>query len=349
MKKSNFLIGFAILFTFFAPFIFTLKGPEFLDFTEKGEIGDTIAGTTAPIIGLVNAILLYFTLREQYRFNEHQIGISKEEQFKSTFFNLLQEHRDIKQKVESSFSYLDCQDVRKRFDDYHVKGEMFFINASNQISLIFSSLEQKDCYGYSQEDAIDIEDSIEEDVYNDGINGINVPPIEIKEFEKKCSEKRLPFILGYVNQQYCITQSGHLKYNSVNTIQKKIAIAYYFFYRHHCNVSVYFRHLYHILKFVRYSEAQYLRYSSNHSQQADIHKKYREYVQFVQAQMSTAELKLLFYNSFLFPKMQELLIHYGLLENLCIQDLCMKDHNCISAFHLKNKNKEILDVIGNTE
>ena len=66
-------------------------------------------------------------------------------------------------------------------------------------------------------------------MYNDGINGINVPPIEIKEFEKKCSEKRLPFILGYVNQQYCITQSGHLKYNSVNTIQKKIAIAYYFF------------------------------------------------------------------------------------------------------------------------
>lgn len=56
-----------------------------MDFTEKGEIGDTIAGTTAPIIGLVNAILLYFTLREQYRFNEHQIGISKEEQFKSTF------------------------------------------------------------------------------------------------------------------------------------------------------------------------------------------------------------------------------------------------------------------------
>ena len=42
-------------------------------------------------------------------------------------------------------------------------------------------------------------------------------------------KKKTSFILGYVNQQYCITQSGHLKYNSVNTIQKKIAIAYYFF------------------------------------------------------------------------------------------------------------------------
>mgnify|MGYP006978703404 FL=1 len=56
--------------------------------------------------------------------------------------------------------------------------------------MIFSSLEQKDCYGYSQEDAIDIEDSIEEDVYNDGINGVNVPPIEIKEFVKKMFEKK---------------------------------------------------------------------------------------------------------------------------------------------------------------
>lgn len=349
MKKSNFLIGIAILFTFFAPFIFTLNGPEFLDFTEKGEIGDTIAGTTAPIIGLVNAILLYFTLREQYRFNEHQIRISEEEQFKSTFFNLLQEHRDIKQKVESSFSFLNCRDVRKTFDDLAVKGEQFFINASNHISLIFSSLEQKDCYRYSLEDAIDIENSIEEDVYNDGINGINVPLVEIKEFEESSSEKRLPFILGYINQQYCITQSGHLKYNQANPIQKKIAIAYYFFYRHHYNVGMYFRHLYHILKYVRKSETRYLKYSSNHSQKMDIHEKYREYAQFIQAQMSTAELKLLFYNSFLFPKMQELLIHYGMLENLCIQDLCMKGHNCIPTFHLKNKNKEILDVIRDVE
>ena len=29
MKKSNFLIGFAILFTFFAPFIFTLNSYQF--------------------------------------------------------------------------------------------------------------------------------------------------------------------------------------------------------------------------------------------------------------------------------------------------------------------------------
>ena len=86
--------------------------------------------------------------------------------------------------------------------------------------MIFSSLEQKDCYGYSQEDAIDIEDSIEEDVYNDGINGVNVPPIEIKEFEKNVQKKTF-FYFRYVNQQYCITQSGHLKYNSVNTIQRK--------------------------------------------------------------------------------------------------------------------------------
>ena len=39
-------------------------------FDHIGEIGDTIGGLTAPVIGLLNAVLLYLTLREQFEFNE---------------------------------------------------------------------------------------------------------------------------------------------------------------------------------------------------------------------------------------------------------------------------------------
>lgn len=42
------------------------------DFTNTGQIGDTIGGITAPIIGLVSIVLLYITFREQRRFNEEQ-------------------------------------------------------------------------------------------------------------------------------------------------------------------------------------------------------------------------------------------------------------------------------------
>lgn len=56
-------------------------------FDHIGEIGDTIGGLTAPVIGLLNAVLLYLTLREQFEFNEKQKKSVKEDQFKNTFFN----------------------------------------------------------------------------------------------------------------------------------------------------------------------------------------------------------------------------------------------------------------------
>ena len=64
-------------------------------FDHIGEIGDTIGGLTAPVIGLLNAVLLYLTLREQFEFNEKQKKSVKEDQFKNTFFQLLEAQRRI--------------------------------------------------------------------------------------------------------------------------------------------------------------------------------------------------------------------------------------------------------------
>lgn len=68
-----------------------------------------------------------------------------------------------------------------------------------------------------------------------------------------------------------------------------------------------------------------------------ISKRYYELVQFVQAQMSTRELLMVFYNSFSFPKLRDLLIRYNLLENLTIENLIDKSHNCIVGYHLKHQ------------
>jgi hypothetical protein len=38
-----------------------------LDFTMTGDIGDTIGGTTAPIIGLLSAALIYLYLNRKLR------------------------------------------------------------------------------------------------------------------------------------------------------------------------------------------------------------------------------------------------------------------------------------------
>lgn len=76
-----------------------------------------------------------------------------------------------------------------------------------------------------------------------------------------------------------------------------------------------------------------------------IHSQFRQYAQFIQAQMSTDELLLLFYNSFTFEKAQKLIRHYDLLENLTIQNLIKKEHNCKSELKMKDKTNLFLDMI----
>ena len=85
------------------------------------------------------------------------------------------------------------------------------------------------------------------------------------------------------------------------------------------------------------SEEEELNDVENYVVKQQISKRYFELVQFVQAQMSTRELLMVFYNSFSFPKLRDLLIKYNLLENLTIENLVDKRHNCIFDYHLKHQ------------
>ncbi|HLP55119.1 MAG TPA: putative phage abortive infection protein [Fluviicola sp.] len=92
------------LFAILAPFLFTRNGS--ISFLDKGPIGDTIGGTTAPIVGLVNAILVYFALRSQIRANEivqeQRLDDKKNavrQSFDQTFFNMLPLHHRIVEQL----------------------------------------------------------------------------------------------------------------------------------------------------------------------------------------------------------------------------------------------------------
>ena len=67
-------------------------------FDHIGEIGDTIGGLTAPVIGLLNAV--------QFEFNEKQKKSVKEDQFKNTFFQLLEAQRNIVPRLKADFLFL---------------------------------------------------------------------------------------------------------------------------------------------------------------------------------------------------------------------------------------------------
>ena len=55
-----------------APWLFTLPGTP--DFTNTGEIGDTIGGTMSPFVGIAGVIMTFVAFMMQVRGNEIQRG-----------------------------------------------------------------------------------------------------------------------------------------------------------------------------------------------------------------------------------------------------------------------------------
>ena len=114
IEKNIFRIAF--LFIIVAPYLFT-RNWGLISFDNTGQIGDTVGGITAPIVGLVSIYLLYHTLIEQSKFNKQQTEFNKQqsiiahnEQFKTTLFSLFQEQRDIMEKMQGVFCCLNKQE-----------------------------------------------------------------------------------------------------------------------------------------------------------------------------------------------------------------------------------------------
>ena len=88
------IVGVSILIILLAPFVLTRPSFETLSFLKTGQIGDTIGGISSPIVGIVSIFLLAYTLIEQLDFNTKQVQLQRQKQFKTTFFQLLQEQME---------------------------------------------------------------------------------------------------------------------------------------------------------------------------------------------------------------------------------------------------------------
>lgn len=313
-----------------APYLLTRPLCDELSFVDTGQIGDTIGGTTAPIVGIVSIVLLAYTLIEQLKFNAKQVDLQRQEQFKATFFELLKEQRDIANSLLTIYEGVDMKNPRK-IQKIRVTGQDFFRMGSFVLKNLFDSMEYGHyCHAYDPEeidDQLAYCDAHSENYFEDSNGNLYRFSFEtIKTQSKFC----------FLNDKYKITNEEFEAYKHLN-VEQKIEFVYRRFFNVHEECGNYFRHLYRILRFVSKSEEEELNDVENYVVRQQISKRYFELVQFVQAQMSTRELLMVFYNSFSFPKLRDLLIKYNLLENLTIENLVDKRHNCIFDYHLKHQ------------
>ena len=79
-----------------------LTSGSIIDFTQTGQIGDTIGGIMGPIVAMIAAYLTFIAFWVQKQANEAQRQDIKMERFNANFYNLLNIHEQITSSLEST-------------------------------------------------------------------------------------------------------------------------------------------------------------------------------------------------------------------------------------------------------
>lgn len=126
------------------------------------------------------------------------------------------------------------------------------------------------------------------------------------------SYKALALIKGKLKSNY----ERYKHENKNEMLRAKIAYREVFVSGYHVLLGHYFRHLYHILKFI----------DDTVENKIITKEEGRSFSDILQANLSSNELALLFYNLLFFPNALRLVIEFQFLENLAIEDLIEEKH-----------------------
>lgn len=292
--------------------------------SERGAFGDKFGFINSLFSGLALTgiiISIYFQQKELSLQREELIETReefKDQNFQTTFFNLLKTQREIAQEINATV--WDLKTYKKEASK-NLKGRDFFIESRKELKKIQDSLNHKDYLKYTSWN------DIMEHGYDDEIE----PQSEDEEISLFKQRKQAYALYTYKIKKETWTKS------KLNSDKDNAKLIYHLFLnRHHFVIGHYFRHLYHILNFLNEKETERKK-DKEKTEIVEIEKEFRSYANFAQAQMSTPELFLTFYNTIVYPKLEKLVKKYDFIENLNIENLIDKKHNCFEGIKLKRK------------
>lgn len=286
---------------------------------ERGTFGDKFGFVNSLFSALAFAGIIYsiFLQKNELALQRQELADTRKEfaqqNFETSFFNLLKNQQEITTKIKATFSSIGGS--LTSFESATFTGLDFFKQAKTELHLIVASLqhESHQTYDYDIFCAIPPARDEEEDIAN--------------EFEAECA---------YTNSRYAINADDHEKARNLSELDLNKRMYALFFRKHHTVIGHYFRHLYHIFKFLKTSESEELKGVKDADDIQKIKANFKRYAQFIQAQMSANELLLLYYNCLFFPKSKDLLLQYGILDKISKEDLIIPNVNIIPEATLKS-------------
>lgn len=300
----------------------------FLGTDKLGDFGSFIGGFLGTLITLLATVYVYKTyrsqkkeLKKQKKQLKLQSQLIAQQQFESTFFNMLNVHRELKNGLKLNSLDFFYRPNEINFGDIY-KGVDVFEKISQEYKEIYNNLEN---LHYNQQDLS---------------NRVNEYKLQDPQFLYNLSEDEFnprPIMLADR-----IDNSWDENNNQVETHKAKIVFTFELLYMNYQNIlSHYCRNVYHILKFIRKTEEEDI-YTKNDK---TIH--YKQYANILQSQLNVNEHFILFYNfiwhnendqknNIYFP--MNIVNHYQFLENIGVNNLIQSNHKKQYTFPIKGDN-----------
>jgi hypothetical protein len=271
--------------------------------------GTFIGGLTGTVFSLVAILLVWVTYTTQKKQIDLTSELQRKQRFEDTFFNMLQVQQEIKHSIVFDTSKYITSDESTTIEKEKITGEEVFDFAKNDFERLYHYHKGLE---YPKIICTITEDELFEDL-----------------FSKEETKPKLPEYDGLIEDSSELIKFIKDRYRK-------------FFNVYHQQFGHYFRHLYYILCFIEQNEIEECKEVANKQNnltKKDIENKYQFYAGIVQAQMSSAELFLLFYNGIGFEKMKAKIEKYKLVENLCKEDLvnCERHKSLYDGIKLKSR------------
>lgn len=137
-----------------------------------------------------------------------------------------------------------------------------------------------------------------------------------------------------VKERYLLTDNVITEYTQANN-EGQMRIAYRQFFNAHLEMGNYFRHLYHILKFIGEEMTEALKGLSDENEKTSVTQWYKGYADMLQATLSVEELKMAYYNCSAFDNAKKLFKEFQFVENLTKGNLIRPDKDVMEGFVIK--------------
>lgn len=289
-------------------------------FSDRGAFGDKFGFINSLFSGLAltGIIISIFFQQKELSLQRNELIETrqefKEQNFQTTFFNLLKTQRQLAEDISISIQFLKYYNSD---DKIQIEGRKFFNRSKFELKRILKALDFED---YSKFEFLNEIEQYELDM--------------LSEWERNDMFKSRKTY--YTNSYYNISKEKWNEIKEKDDLEKAKEAYIIFFKKYNYVVGHYFRHLYHILNFLEENRNEKRLDKKLENDKMIVEEEFQQFANFVQAQLSTPELFLLFYNALAFPKLQRLLIEFNILENLPKEELISSEHNNIKNINLKS-------------